>query len=184
MSFETWSKHSTRPALKSSWMLFSITPTKETNSGRFSVSKASITALTICWIHRTSTFIRTVPAAATHSTAITPSQRNSSSTVCVTGFEIRTLMDSVLMRDRFCRVGFTMNDLVSYNAKHNEANGEDNRDGINDNLSWNCGAGGEAHDSSIETLRERQIKNFATLLMLSRGVPMILVGDEIRRTQM
>ena len=104
MSFETWSKHSTRPALKSSWMLFSITPTKETNSGRFSVSKASITALTICWIHRTSTFIRTIPAAATHSTAITPSQRNSSSTVCVTGFEIRTLMDSVLMRDRFCRV--------------------------------------------------------------------------------
>ncbi len=77
-----------------------------------------------------------------------------------------------------------MNDLVSYNAKHNEANGEDNRDGINDNLSWNCGVEGEAHDSSIETLRERQIKNFATLLMLSRGVPMILAGDEIRRTQM
>jgi len=83
-----------------------------------------------------------------------------------------------------CHDGFTMNDLVSYNAKHNEANGEDNRDGINDNLSWNCGAEGEAHDSSIKTLRERQIKNFATLLMLSRGVPMILAGDEIRRTQM
>src|SRR5205823_1669049 len=83
-----------------------------------------------------------------------------------------------------CHDGFTLNDLVSYNSKHNEANGEDNRDGIDDNLSWNCGVEGEAHDSSIETLRERQIKNFATLLMLSRGVPMILSGDDIRRTQM
>src|SRR5437016_6250936 len=83
-----------------------------------------------------------------------------------------------------CHDGFTMNDLVSYNAKHNEGNGEDNRDGINDNLSWNCGIEGEANGSSIEALRERQIKNFVTLLMLSRGVPMILAGDEIRRTQM
>ena len=83
-----------------------------------------------------------------------------------------------------CHDGFTLNDLVSYNAKHNEANGEDNRDGINDNQSWNCGVEGEAADASIEALRERQIRNFVTLLLLSRGVPMILAGDEIRRTQM
>jgi isoamylase len=82
-----------------------------------------------------------------------------------------------------CHDGFTMNDLVCYNTKHNEQNGEDNRDGINDNLSWNCGAEGETDSPSIQALRERQIKNFATILLLSRGVPMILAGDEIRRTQ-
>jgi isoamylase len=83
-----------------------------------------------------------------------------------------------------CHDGFTINDLVSYNVKHNEANGEDNRDGINDNQSWNCGIEGEASDASIEALRERQIRNFVTLLLLAHGVPMILGGDEIRRTQM
>jgi isoamylase len=82
-----------------------------------------------------------------------------------------------------CHDGFTLNDLVSYNAKHNEANGEDNRDGINDNLSWNCGAEGEASDPAVEAQRNRQIRNFATILMLSRGVPMFVAGDEVRRTQ-
>jgi glycogen operon protein len=82
-----------------------------------------------------------------------------------------------------CHDGFTLNDLVSYNDKHNEANGEDNRDGVNENLSWNCGYEGATDDSAIEALRERQIKNFATILMLSRGVPMFVAGDEVRRTQ-
>ncbi|MGF1482238.1 MAG: glycogen debranching protein GlgX [Cyanophyceae cyanobacterium] len=79
--------------------------------------------------------------------------------------------------------GFTLNDLVSYSAKHNEANGEGNRDGIDENLSWNCGAEGERDDQWINDLRERQIKNFATLLMVSQGVPMLVMGDEVRRTQ-
>jgi isoamylase len=79
--------------------------------------------------------------------------------------------------------GFTLNDLVSYNAKHNEANGEGNRDGIDENLSWNCGVEGPTTDPGIEALRARQIRNFFTILMLSRGVPMMLGGDEIRRTQ-
>ncbi len=79
--------------------------------------------------------------------------------------------------------GFTLNDLVSYNTKHNEANGENNQDGNNDNDSWNCGVEGETDNPEIDTLRERQIKNFVAILLLSRGVPMILAGDEIRRTQ-
>jgi isoamylase len=79
--------------------------------------------------------------------------------------------------------GFTLADLVSYNHKHNEANGEGNRDGINENLSWNCGSEGPATDPDIAALRTRQVKNFLTILMLSRGVPMLLGGDEIRRTQ-
>lgn len=82
-----------------------------------------------------------------------------------------------------CHDGFTLNDLVSYNHKHNEMNGEENNDGVNDNLSWNCGAEGESSDEEIEKLRDRQVKNFATVTMLSRGVPMILAGDEVRRTQ-
>jgi glycogen operon protein len=82
-----------------------------------------------------------------------------------------------------CHDGFTLNDLVSYNEKHNEANGEGNRDGIDENLSWNCGCEGDIDDPAIEALRERQIKNFATLLMMSRGVPMFVAGDEVRRTQ-
>jgi glycogen operon protein len=82
-----------------------------------------------------------------------------------------------------CHDGFTLADLVSYNGKHNEANGEENRDGINDNLSWNCGAEGDSDDPGVERLRQRQIRNFATILMLSRGVPMIVAGDEVRRTQ-
>ncbi|PIG90984.1 glycogen debranching protein GlgX [Gloeocapsopsis sp. IPPAS B-1203] len=79
--------------------------------------------------------------------------------------------------------GFTLNDLVSYNNKHNEANGEGNQDGINENLSWNCGFEGETSDRWVEDLRDRQIKNFATILLLSQGVPMIVMGDEVRRTQ-
>jgi isoamylase len=82
-----------------------------------------------------------------------------------------------------CHDGFTLNDLVSYNRKNNEANGENNRDGSNENYSWNCGVEGETSDPDIEALRERQIKNFVTILMLSQGVPMLLAGDEIRRTQ-
>jgi isoamylase len=82
-----------------------------------------------------------------------------------------------------CHDGFTLNDLVSYDRKHNEANGEGNRDGTEQNLSWNCGVEGEANDAAIEALRERQIKNFVALLMLSQGVPMIVAGDEVRRTQ-
>jgi isoamylase len=79
--------------------------------------------------------------------------------------------------------GFTLNDLVAYNDKHNEANGEGNLDGINDNLSWNCGVEGPTDDPAIEALRVRQIKNCIAILLLSRGVPMLLGGDERRRTQ-
>jgi len=79
--------------------------------------------------------------------------------------------------------GFTLYDLVSYNYKHNDANGEGNNDGISDNLSWNCGAEGETDDQFVIDLRNRQIKNFAILLLLSMGVPMIVAGDEHRRTQ-
>jgi isoamylase len=82
-----------------------------------------------------------------------------------------------------CHDGFTLNDLVSYNSKHNEANGEGNNDGNNDNLSWNCGAEGDTSDAGIEKLRAQQIRNFATILLLSRGVPMFVGGDEVRRTQ-
>src|SRR5207248_1227053 len=74
-------------------------------------------------------------------------------------------------------------DLVSYNGKQNEANGEGNRDGMNDNLSWNCGVEGESDDPAVLTPRERQIRNFAVILLVSQGVPMILAGDEARRTQ-
>ena len=82
-----------------------------------------------------------------------------------------------------CHDGFTLNDLVSYNQKHNEANGEHNRDGADDNRSWNCGVEGPTDDPAVERLRNRQVKNFLTLTMLSLGVPMILMGDEVRRTQ-
>ncbi len=82
-----------------------------------------------------------------------------------------------------CHDGFTLNDLVSYESKHNEANGEGNRDGIDDNLSSNYGAEGETADAAVEAVRERQVRNFAAILLLSRGVPMILGGDEVRRTQ-
>ncbi|MET0658570.1 MAG: isoamylase [Steroidobacteraceae bacterium] len=82
-----------------------------------------------------------------------------------------------------CHDGFTLHDLVSYDGKHNEANGENNRDGNNDNLSWNCGVEGETTDASVLELRRRQAKNFMAILMLSQGVPMILSGDEVLRTQ-
>ena len=79
--------------------------------------------------------------------------------------------------------GFTLHDLVSYNDKHNELNGENNQDGTNDNASWNCGVEGPTNDSVIVELRERQKRNFLTLLFLSQGVPMLCGGDEIGRTQ-
>ncbi|MDD2659274.1 MAG: glycogen debranching protein GlgX [Methylococcales bacterium] len=79
--------------------------------------------------------------------------------------------------------GFTLHDLVSYNDKHNWANGENNCDGENNNLSWNCGVEGDTSDPCINSLRERQVLNLATLLLISRGVPMILAGDEMGRTQ-
>jgi glycogen operon protein len=82
-----------------------------------------------------------------------------------------------------CHDGFTLNDVVSYDSKHNEANGEGNRDGANDNHSWNCGVEGPSDDPAIESLRNRQVKNFFTILMLSAGTPMWLMGDEVRRTQ-
>jgi glycogen operon protein len=82
-----------------------------------------------------------------------------------------------------CHDGFTLNDLVSYNHKHNEANGENNRDGSDQNLSWNCGAEGPTDDSTIEVLRNRQAKNFLALELLAAGTPMLLMGDEVRRTQ-
>jgi isoamylase len=82
-----------------------------------------------------------------------------------------------------CHDGFSLNDLVSYNQKHNEPNGEDNRDGTNDNRSWNCGVEGPSQDRAIESLRERQIKNFLTVTFLSLGIPMLLMGDEVRRSQ-
>lgn len=82
-----------------------------------------------------------------------------------------------------CHDGFTLADLVSYNNKHNEANGEKNRDGANDNDSWNCGVEGPTDDEEIRALRRRQIKNIAAITLLSRGVPMILSGDEFCNSQ-
>ena len=82
-----------------------------------------------------------------------------------------------------CHDGFTMHDLVSYNDKHNEANLENNNDGSNDNNSWNCGAEGSTDDPEILALRQRQIRNFLTLLLTSRGIPMLLSGDEFANTQ-
>jgi glycogen operon protein len=82
-----------------------------------------------------------------------------------------------------CHDGFTLWDLVSYNGKHNWANGEGNRDGINDNCSWNCGAEGPADDPQVLALRRRQVRNLMGTLLLSQGVPMLLAGDEFLRTQ-
>jgi glycogen operon protein len=82
-----------------------------------------------------------------------------------------------------CHDGFTLNDLVSYDCKHNEANGEGNRDGSNDNRSWNCGVEGATDDPAVEQLRNRQVKNFLATTLLSLGAPMLLMGDEVRRTQ-
>src|SRR3954464_14368179 len=79
--------------------------------------------------------------------------------------------------------GFTLRDLVSYNEKHNDANGEDNHDGTDDNRSWNCGAEGPTDDAEVNALRARQQRNFLTTLLLSQGVPMLLGGDELSRTQ-
>ncbi|HRY25092.1 MAG TPA: glycogen debranching protein GlgX [Geminicoccaceae bacterium] len=79
--------------------------------------------------------------------------------------------------------GFTLRDLVSYDQKHNEANGEDNRDGTDNNNSWNCGVEGPTDDPGIQALRRRQMRNFLTTLLLSQGVPMLVAGDEFGRTQ-
>ncbi len=97
------------------------------------------------------------------------------------GYEKREVEQSVNFVA--CHDGFTLNDLVSYNGKHNEANGENNRDGGDDNRSWNCGVEGPTTDPAIEELRNRQVKNFLATTLLSLGVPMILMGDEVRRTQ-
>ncbi len=82
-----------------------------------------------------------------------------------------------------CHDGFTLYDLVSYNEKHNEANGENNNDGCNDNESWNCGVEGDTKDPQIIDLRKRQMKNMLTILLTSRGIPMLLSGDEFANTQ-
>ncbi len=82
-----------------------------------------------------------------------------------------------------CHDGFTLRDLVSYNDKHNEANLEDNRDGSDNNLSWNCGVEGETEDPAILELRRQQLRNFVSTLFLSQGVPMLLGGDELSHTQ-
>jgi len=82
-----------------------------------------------------------------------------------------------------CHDGFTLNDLVSYERKRNDANGENNYDGTDDNRSWNCGVEGPTDDPTIERVRNRQVKNFFTVTLLSLGMPMILMGDEVRRTQ-
>ncbi|MFI5360337.1 MAG: glycogen debranching protein GlgX [Elusimicrobiota bacterium] len=82
-----------------------------------------------------------------------------------------------------CHDGFTLNDVVSYNQKHNDANGEGNRDGGGDNRSWNCGAEGPTNNPDVERLRNRQVKNAFAFLFFSTGTPMFLMGDEVRRTQ-
>lgn len=83
-----------------------------------------------------------------------------------------------------CHDGFTLNDLVSYNLKHNEANRENNRDGANENFSWNCGVEGPTSDHAIEKLRKKQIKNLLVYLFTSQGTPLLLMGDEVRKTQL
>jgi isoamylase len=97
------------------------------------------------------------------------------------GHEERTAEQSVNFVT--CHDGFTLNDLVSYDHKYNEANGENNRDGANDNLSWNCGVEGPTEDRAIEALRNRQIKNYFAIQLMAVGTPMLLMGDEARRTQ-
>jgi isoamylase len=82
-----------------------------------------------------------------------------------------------------CHDGFTINDLVSYNRKHNEANGHGNRDGTDDNRSWNCGVEGPSDDPAVERLRTQQVKNFFVITLLALGTPMLLMGDEVRRSQ-
>ncbi len=82
-----------------------------------------------------------------------------------------------------CHDGFTLNDLVSFNHKHNDANAEDSRDGSDNNLSWNCGIEGPTDNADVEALRRRQIKNFFVILLIPVGVPMLQMGDEMRRTQ-
>jgi glycogen operon protein len=82
-----------------------------------------------------------------------------------------------------CHDGFTLADLVAYDRKHNHANGENNRDGMDDNVSWNCGVEGPTRDPAVLTLRARQRRNVLTLLLLSQGTPMLLAGDELGRTQ-
>jgi glycogen operon protein len=83
-----------------------------------------------------------------------------------------------------CHDGFNLADLVSYNGKHNEANGEDNRDGSNDNDSWNCGWEGPTEDAGILALRQRQMKNAMAMLLVSQGAPMILMGDEFGQSKL
>jgi glycogen operon protein len=98
------------------------------------------------------------------------------------GYENREVEQSVNFMT--CHDGFTLNDLVSYDRKHNEDNGEDNRDGTDDNKSWNCGIEGPTNDPAIEKLRNKQVKNFLTVTTMSLGIPMLLMGDEVRHTQL
>src|SRR3546814_4707666 len=94
-----------------------------------------------------------------------------------------TRTDTLFPYTTLFRSGFTLQDLVSYNEKHNEANGEDNRDGSDNNLSWNCGHEGPTDDPEINDLRMRQKRNMMATLLLSQGVPMLVAGDEFGRTQ-
>ena len=91
--------------------------------------------------------------------------------------------DNVSVNFITCHDGFTLNDLYSYNYKHNEANGWNNTDGTNDNRSWNCGEEGDTQNYEILKLRKRMIKNAFAVLLCSRGTPMFLAGDEFRNTQ-
>lgn len=104
---------------------------------------------------------------------------------CILGSQhlYRTYQKTASVNFVTCHDGFTLWDLVSYNHKHNEDNDEDNRDGINENYSWNCGVEGESDDEGIKALRLQQIKNFILLLFVSQGVPMIAMGDEMGRSQ-
>ena len=83
-----------------------------------------------------------------------------------------------------CHDGFTLNDLVSFNEKHNQANGENNRDGSSQNYSWNCGVEGFTDDPDVEHMPPSQIRNALTLNLLAVGTPLLLMGDEVRRTQL
>ena len=107
------------------------------------------------------------PRCAARTTSTGPSRRG-----------LRASVNLVTVHD-----GFTLHDLVSYNDKHNEANAEDNRDGESHNRSWNCGAEGPTDDAKVLAFRERQKRNFLTTLFCSRGVPLLLGGDEMGRTQ-
>ena len=111
-------------------------------------------------------------------TALTPRLCASAEQFNHSGRRASACVNSITAHD-----GFTLNDIVTYNEKHNEANGEDSEDGSSDNRSWNCGVEGPTNDAGINQLRERQIPNMLATLILSQGTPMLLAGDEFGRTQ-